>query len=86
MSADRRVRDSNTKNMFGIKQTRSRIVMLSISRKVQERFTSISKRFDSMDVASVSWGTRRAIHFRGKMWMARQFDTSGLIAVGAISL
>ena len=39
-----------------------------------------------MDLASVSWGTRRAIHFRGKMWMARQFTMSGLIAVGAISL
>ncbi len=39
-----------------------------------------------MDLASVPWGTRRVIHFRGKMWMARQFDVSGLIAVGAISL
>jgi len=39
-----------------------------------------------MDLASVPWGTRRAIHFRGKMWMARQFEMSGLIAVGAISL
>jgi len=39
-----------------------------------------------MDLASVPWGTRRAIHFRGKMWMARQFHMSGLIAVGAISL
>ena len=39
-----------------------------------------------MDLASVPWGTRRAIHFRGKMWMARQFEMSRLIAVGAISL
>jgi len=39
-----------------------------------------------MGLAGVPWGTRRAIHFRGKMWMARQFDVSGLIAVGAISL
>ncbi len=39
-----------------------------------------------MDLASVPWGTRRAIHFRGKMWMARQFEMSGLIAVSAISL
>jgi hypothetical protein len=39
-----------------------------------------------MDLASVPWGTRRVIHFRGKMWMARQFDVSGLIAVRAISL
>jgi hypothetical protein len=39
-----------------------------------------------MDLAGVPWGTRRAIHFRGKMWMARQFDMSGLIALDAISL
>jgi hypothetical protein len=30
--------------------------------------------------ANVPRGTRRAIHFRGKMWMARQFHMSGLIA------
>ena len=34
-----------------------------------------------MDLASVLWGTRRAIHLRGRMWMARQFDLSGLIAL-----
>jgi hypothetical protein len=56
------------------------------SQKIQKQFTSISKRFISMGLAGVPWGTRRAIHFRGKMWMARQFDVSGLIAVGAISL
>jgi hypothetical protein len=56
------------------------------SQKIQEQFTSISKRFISMDLASVPWGTRRVIHFRGKMWMARQFEMSGLIAVRAISL
>jgi hypothetical protein len=55
------------------------------SQKVQEDFTWISIRFISMSLAGVPWGTRRAIHLRGKMWMARQFDLKTLIAAAAIS-